>query len=183
LEGKQQALLTDTVGFIRKLPHNLVDAFRSTLEEARYADYIIHVVDASSESAEDDMRVVYETLDMLKIEGKKVLTVFNKIDKISPETGIDVRGLKDTRAYMTVKMSAKTGEGTEDFLEAVTAMIREDRRRLEKVFSYSEMSAVSEIRDNGLIIKEDYRDDGIYIEADVPARLYGKYNKILPVNY
>lgn len=183
LEGKQQALLTDTVGFIRKLPHNLVDAFRSTLEEARYADYIIHVVDASSESAEDDMRVVYETLDMLKIEGKKVLTVFNKIDKITPGTGIDVRGLKDTRAYMTVKMSAKTGEGTEDFLEAVTAMIREDRRRLEKVFSYSEMSAVSEIRDNGLIIKEDYRDDGIYIEADVPARLYGKYNKILPVNY
>ncbi len=176
IDGKQQALLTDTVGFIRKLPHNLVDAFRSTLEEARYADYIIHVVDASSENAEEDMRVVYETLDMLKIEGKKVLTVFNKIDKITPETGIDVRGLKDTRAYMTVKMSAKTGEGTDDFLDAVTTMIREDRRRLEKVFGYSEMSAVSEIRDNGLIIKEDYRDDGIYIEADVPARLYGKYS-------
>ena len=176
IDGKQQALLTDTVGFIRKLPHNLVDAFRSTLEEARYADYIIHVVDASSENAEEDMRVVYETLDMLKIEGKKVLTVFNKIDKITPESGIDVRGLKDTRAYMTVKMSAKTGEGTDDFLDAVTTMIREDRRRLEKVFGYSEMSAVSEIRDNGLIIKEDYRDDGIYIEADVPARLYGKYS-------
>ena len=176
IDGKQQALLTDTVGFIRKLPHNLVDAFRSTLEEARYADYIIHVVDASSENAEEDMRVVYETLDMLKIEGKKVLTVFNKIDKITPETGIDERGLKDTRAYMTVKMSAKTGEGTDDFLDAVTTMIREDRRRLEKVFGYSEMSAVSEIRDNGLIIKEDYRDDGIYIEADVPARLYGKYS-------
>ena len=175
IDGKQQALLTDTVGFIRKLPHNLVDAFRSTLEEARYADYIIHVVDASSENAEEDMRVVYETLDMLKIEGKKVLTVFNKIDKITPETGIDVRGLKDTRAYMTVKMSAKTGEGTDDFLDAVTTMIREDRRRLEKVFGYSEMSAVSEIRDNGLIIKEDYRDDGIYIEADVPIRLYNKY--------
>ena len=176
IDGKQQALLTDTVGFIRKLPHNLVDAFRSTLEEARYADYIIHVVDASSENAEEDMKVVYETLDMLKIEGKKVLTVFNKIDKITPESGIDVRGLKDTRAYMTVKMSAKTGEGTDDFLDAVTTMIREDRRRLEKVFGYSEMSAVSEIRDNGLIIKEDYRDDGIYIEADVPTRLYGKYN-------
>ena len=176
IDGKQQALLTDTVGFIRKLPHNLVDAFRSTLEEARYADYIIHVVDASSENAEEDMKVVYETLDMLKIEGKKVLTVFNKIDKITPESGIDVRGLKDTRAYMTVKMSAKTGEGTDDFLDAVTTMIRENRRRLEKVFGYSEMSAVSEIRDNGLIIKEDYRDDGIYIEADVPARLYGKYS-------
>jgi GTP-binding protein HflX len=178
LEGKQQALLTDTVGFIRKLPHNLVDAFRSTLEEARYADYIIHVVDASSENAEEDMRVVYETLDMLGIEGKKVLTVFNKIDKIGGEdTASDdkVRGLKDSRSYMTVKISAKTGDGIDDLLNAITTMIREDRRRLERMFSYSEMSAVSEIRDGGLLITEDYRDDGIYIEADVPIRLYNKY--------
>ena len=178
LEGKQQALLTDTVGFIRKLPHNLVDAFRSTLEEARYADYIIHVVDSSSENAEEDMRVVYETLDMLGIEGKKVLTVFNKIDKIGGEdTASDekVRGLKDSRSYMTVKISAKTGDGIDDLLNAITTMIREDRRRLERMFSYSEMSAVSEIRDGGLLITEDYRDDGIYIEADVPIRLYNKY--------
>ena len=178
LEGKQQALLTDTVGFIRKLPHNLVDAFRSTLEEARYADYIIHVVDSSSENAEEDMRFVYETLDMLGIEGKKVLTVFNKIDKIGGEdTASDekVRGLKDSRSYMTVKISAKTGDGIDDLLNAITTMIREDRRRLERMFSYSEMSAVSEIRDGGLLITEDYRDDGIYIEADVPIRLYNKY--------
>ena len=69
---------------------------------------------------------------------------------------------------MTVKISAKTGDGIDDLLNAITTMIRADRRRLERMFSYSEMSAVSEIRDNGLITKEDYRDDGIYIEADVP---------------
>ena len=80
-------------------------------------------------------------------------------------------------AYIFSSCSVYSSEpGYGQPLEAVTTMIREDRRRLEKVFGYSEMSAVSEIRDNGLIIKEDYRDDGIYIEADVPARLYGKYS-------
>ena len=191
LEGKQQALLTDTVGFIRKLPHNLVDAFRSTLEEAKYADYIIHVVDASSENVEDDMRVVYETLDMLGIEGKKILTVFNKIDKIGEKTSDaweefdkdngeaeDVEmHLRDVRAYMTVKISAKTGEGVDDLLNSVSEMIRQDRKRLEKTFAYSDMSAVAEIRNMGKLITEDYRDDGIYIEAEVPIRIYSKYNR------
>jgi GTP-binding protein HflX len=172
LDGKQQVLLTDTVGFIRKLPHNLIDAFRSTLEEAKYADYIIHVVDASSEDAEEDMRVVYETLDMLGIEGKKVLTVFNKMDNHINEPRLYIR---DERAYMTVKISAKTGDGIDILMEAMTEMIRKDRKRLERLFSYSEMSAVAEVRQTSRIISEEYRDDGIYIEAEVPGRIYGKY--------
>ena len=174
LEGKQQALLTDTVGFIRKLPHNLVDAFRSTLEEAKYADYIIHVVDISSENFEEDMRVVYETLDMLGIEGKKIITVYNKVDKLTDAEEIHVR---DPRAYMTVNISAKTGEGVEKLINTLAEVIRQDRKKIERVFSYSEMSAVSEIRNMGRILTEDYRDDGIYIEAEVPARLYKKYVK------
>ena len=172
LDGKQQVLLTDTVGFIRKLPHNLIDAFRSTLEEAKYADYIIHVVDASSDEAEEDMRVVYETLDMLGIEGKKVLTVFNKMDNHINEPRLYIR---DERAYMTVKISAKTGDGIDILMEAMTEMIRKDRKRLERLFSYSEMSAVAEVRQTSRIISEEYRDDGIYIEAEVPGRIYGKY--------
>ena len=174
LEGKQQALLTDTVGFIRKLPHNLVDAFRSTLEEAKYADYIVHVVDISSENLEEDMRVVYETLDMLGIEGKKIITVYNKVDKLTDAEEIHVR---DPRAYMTVNISAKTGEGVEKLINTLAEVIRQDRKKIERVFSYSEMSAVSEIRNMGRILTEDYRDDGIYIEAEVPARLYKKYVK------
>ena len=190
LEGKKQALLTDTVGFIRKLPHNLVDAFRSTLEEAKYADYIIHVVDSSSENAEDDMRVVYETLDMLGIEGKKILTVFNKIDKLNSkpvsnawetneqESSGDVEThIRDARAYMTVRISAKTGEGIEELIKSLSEMIGQDRKYLKKLFSYSEMSDVAEIRNSGSVITEDFREDGIYIEAEVPLRIYSKYNK------
>lgn len=200
LEGKKQALLTDTVGFIRKLPHNLVDAFRSTLEEAKYADYIIHVVDSSSENAEDDMRVVYETLDMLGIEGKKILTVFNKIDKLNSklvsntwetsdgksnawetneqESSGDVEThIRDARAYMTVRISAKTGEGIEELIKSLSEMIGQDRKYLKKLFSYSEMSDVAEIRNSGSVITEDFREDGIYIEAEVPLRIYSKYNR------
>ncbi len=190
LEGKKQALLTDTVGFIRKLPHNLVDAFRSTLEEAKYADYIIHVVDSSSENAEDDMRVVYETLDMLGIEGKKILTVFNKIDKLNSkpvsnawetneqESSDEVEThIRDARAYMTVRISAKTGEGIEELIKSLSEMIGQDRKYLKKLFSYSEMSDVAEIRNSGSVITEDFREDGIYIEAEVPLRIYSKYNK------
>ena len=81
LSGKQQILLTDTVGFIRKLPHHLIEAFKSTLEEARYADYIIHVVDVSNPQADKQMHIVYDTLHSLGIEDKRIVTLFNKQDK------------------------------------------------------------------------------------------------------
>lgn len=183
METGEKLLLTDTVGFIRKLPHNLVDAFRSTLEEAKYADHIIHVVDASSENAEEDMKVVYETLDMLGIEGKKIITVFNKIDKLIPQdrpSGEDyedeiLAGLRDTRGYKKVRISAKTGRGIDDLLKAMSEVIKEDRKYMEKVFCYNEMSKVADIRKNGIVKKEEYRDDGIYIEAEVPAAIFNRY--------
>ena len=183
METGEKLLLTDTVGFIRKLPHNLVDAFRSTLEEAKYADHIIHVVDASSENAEEDMKVVYETLDMLGIEGKKIITVFNKIDKLIPQdrpSGEDyedeiLAGLRDTRGYKKVRISAKTGRGIDDLLKAMSEVIKEDRKYMEKVFGYNEMSKVADIRKNGIVKKEEYRDDGIYIEAEVPAAIFNRY--------
>lgn len=83
LEGKQKILLTDTVGFIRKLPHHLIEAFKSTLEEARYADIIIHVVDASNPQMDTQMYVVYDTLRQLGVEGKPVITLFNKQDLLA----------------------------------------------------------------------------------------------------
>ena len=183
METGEKLLLTDTVGFIRKLPHNLVDAFRSTLEEAKYADHIIHVVDASSENAEEDMKVVYETLDMLGIEGKKIITVFNKIDKLIPQDrlpGEDYEdeilvGLRDARGYKKVRISAKTGRGIDDLLKAMSEVIKEDRKYMEKVFGYNEMSKVADIRKNGIVKKEEYRDDGIYIEAEVPAAIFNRY--------
>ena len=122
LPGKQQMLLTDTVGFIRKLPHHLVEAFRSTLEEAKYADYILHVVDASSPQMEKQMYIVYQTLDMLGVRDKKIVTLFNKMDLL--EEG---EILRDFRADQTICISAKTGQGLEDVRMALARLLREDK--------------------------------------------------------
>lgn len=163
--GKQKILLIDTVGFIRKLPHNLIDAFRSTLEEAKYADYIIHVVDASSENRNEEMKVAYNTLDRLGIKGKKVITIFNKIDKITDE---DMKlGLFDLRAVKYLSISAKKGTALEMLPEVIDSVLREDRNLIERLFSYNEMSEIAEIKRNGEVLEEEYRDDGIWIKAYV----------------
>ena len=113
LDDGQQILLTDTVGFIRKLPHHLVEAFKSTLEEAKYADYIIHVVDAANPQVETQMHIVYETLRELGVLGKKTITLFNKQDLEGASQ------LRDFKADYTLKISAKTGEGL-DSLKALS---------------------------------------------------------------
>ena len=102
LPSGQEILLTDTVGFIRKLPHHLVDAFKSTLEEAKYADFIVHVVDASNPQWDTQMHVVYSTLQDLGVTDKKIITLFNKCDRV---TGDEV--LQDFRADKTLRISAK----------------------------------------------------------------------------
>ena len=103
LPSGQEILLTDTVGFIRKLPHHLIDAFKSTLEEAKYADMILHVVDVSNPQADEQMFTVYETLQGLKVQDKPIITVFNKQDRLE---GIPV--IRDFKADYTVSISAKT---------------------------------------------------------------------------
>ncbi len=168
LPGKQQILLTDTVGFIRKLPHHLIDAFRSTLEEAKYADYIIHVLDASNPQMEKQMQIVYETLDLLEVKDKKVITLFNKIDQLpQPEP------MRDFRADKTLSISAKTGQGLDKVREALSEVLREDKVLIERVLSYEKMSLLSQIRKKGEVLEEEYRGEGIYIKAYVPMALYG----------
>ncbi len=163
--GKQKILLTDTVGFIRKLPHDLIDAFRSTLEEAKYADYILHVVDASSDNRDAEMKVAYNTLDTLGITGKKIITIFNKIDKITDD---DMRmGLFDLRAVKYLSISAKEGTGLNELPDVIDSVLREDRHLIERLFGYNEMSAIAEIKRNGEVIEEEYLDDGIRIRAYV----------------
>ena len=167
LSGKQEILLTDTVGFIRKLPHHLIDAFRSTLEEAKYADYIIHVVDASNPQMEKQMYIVYETLRQLGVEGKPVLTLFNKQDLCT-----DTEALHDARADMTLHISARTGEGMEQVKEALEQMLRGNKIYMERLIPYTETAILAKIRSAGELVSEDYRADGIYIQAYVPRELY-----------
>ncbi len=169
LPGKQQILLTDTVGFIRKLPTELIKAFRSTLEEAAFADYLIHVVDASDPEWETYQKTVYETLDLLEIREKPVLTVFNKMDLIEGETHF-----LDDRAEKTVKISAKKGQGLDLLQDALAELLRDGKKRLEMIIPFDRMSLIAEIRKKGELQVEDYRAEGVYVEAYVPADLYGR---------
>lgn len=172
LESGQEILLTDTVGFIRKLPHHLVEAFRSTLEEAKYADIIVHVVDASNPQKDKQMHTVYETLEMLGVKDKKVITLFNKLDKVE-----EAEILHDFKADKTLRISAKTGEGLPKFKEILEEILREDKKLLEGTFPYSEGGQLTVIRKYGELLEEDYRDDGIYVKAFVPVELYRNLEK------
>jgi len=160
LENNQEILLTDTVGFISKLPHNLIDAFRSTLEEAVYADIIIHVVDASDPEYEEKMKVVYETLNSLKVEGKPVITLFNKCDILNRE-----EILVDRRAERSIRISAKTGQGLDMLKDTLTGFLRQNKHYREIHIPFSEAGRLYELKAGNEIIDEKYEEDGIYIRG------------------
>jgi len=168
LPSGNEVLLTDTVGFIRKLPHHLIEAFKSTLEEAKYADLIVHMIDASNPEADTQMLIVYNTLRELGIEDKEVVSLYNKID-VMPEDTILPR---DFHAEHTLKISAKTGEGLEEFKELVDKILRQQRIYLEKLIPYKDSAKLALIRKHGELELEDYREDGIYIKAMVPTNIY-----------
>ncbi|MBO5372230.1 MAG: GTPase HflX [Lachnospiraceae bacterium] len=169
LPGKQQILLTDTVGFIRKLPHHLIEAFKSTLEEAKYADYIIHVVDASNPQADKQMYIVYETLRSLGVEDKKIVTLFNKQDLRT-----DDEPLRDFQADKTLGISAKYGQGLDEFKEVLSELLREDKILIERVISYQDAGILQLIRKQGELLEEEYQAEGIFVRAYVPMEVYGK---------
>lgn len=172
LESGQQILLTDTVGFIRKLPHHLINAFRSTLEEAKYADIILHVVDSSNPEAYKHMHVVYETLENLGVRDKTIITAFNKMDKIEEQPI-----LKDFKADRTVQISAKTGKGMDELLNIIEEILKEHKILIEKVFPYSDAGKIQVIRKYGQLLQEEYQTEGIYVEAYVPKEIYLQLEK------
>lgn len=169
LESGQKILLTDTVGFIHKLPHHLINAFRSTLEEAKYADMIIHVVDASNPQMEQQMSVVYETLENLGVKDKTIITAFNKMDKMDAAS---IYSLRDDKADDTVCISAKTGAGTQKLLQMIEKVLRESKIYVEQVVPYDKAGQIAVIRKYGQLLEEEYREDGIRVRAYIPAE-YG----------
>ena len=169
LEGKQQVLLTDTVGFIRKLPHHLIEAFKSTLEEAKYADIIIHVVDASNPQMDTQMYVVYDTLRQLGVEGKPIITLFNKQDKLeAPQM------FRDLHADYTFAVSAKTGQGLGELKGALLDIIRQDQIYVERLYDFSEAGKIQLIRKHGQLLEEEYVAEGIAVKAYIPKSIYGR---------
>ena len=172
LPGGEKVLLTDTVGFIRKLPHHLVEAFKSTLEEARYCDVILHVVDCSNPQMDMQMHVVYETLRRLDIKDKEIITVFNKVDRPDADTAC-----RDMSADYKVRLSAKTGEGIGELLDLFAVILRNRRIYFEKVFAYKDAGRIQTIRKSGQLLSEEYQDDGIHVKAYVPVELFEELYK------
>lgn len=162
LSNGQNIMLTDTVGFISKLPHHLIQAFRSTLEEAKYSDMILHVVDASNPDMERQMHAVYETLRQLEIGDKPIITVFNKIDKLQV-----IPILKDLKADATVLVSAKKTEGFEQLLYLLEHKLRESQIYVETLICYKDAAILADIRRYGQLLSEEYKEDGILIKAYV----------------
>ena len=161
-------MLTDTVGFIRKLPHHLVDAFKSTLEEAKYADFIVHVVDASNPQWDTQMHVVYATLQDLGVTDKKIITLFNKQDQVT-----DGEPIRDFKADHTLAISAKEGTGLEELKELFCTLLRDNKILVERTISYQDAGILQQIRKSGELLEEEYRPDGIFIRAYVTPEIYG----------
>lgn len=167
LESGQQILLTDTVGFIRKLPHHLIDAFRSTLEEAKYADIILHVVDSSNTAIDRQIYTVYETLENLGVKEKVIITAFNKQDKLETQETI-----KDLKADKCVKISAKERMGLDILLNTIEEILQERQVLIEKIISYQEAGKIQIIRKYGRLLEEEYQEEGIFIKAYIPKEIY-----------
>ena len=169
LDNTQEILVTDTVGFIRKLPHHLVEAFKSTLEEAKYADIIIHVVDASNPQMDEQMHVVYDTLRQLGAADRPVITLFNKQDKLE-----SAGSYRDFQAEYSIPASAKTGEGLAELKKALLEIVRREQIYVERLYDFSEASKIQLIRSRGQLLSEKYVPEGIEVKAYGPKDIYGK---------
>ena len=171
LDGSE-ALLTDTVGFINKLPHHLIQAFRATLEELEYADILLHVTDCSNPAHAEQMAVVYDTLKALNCADKPVITAFNKIDKSGrPDSYADARALR------VIPISAKTGENLPELLNIIQETIQSMRQRVNVLIPYQESRLVNLLHEKCEIITEEHREDGTYIEAYADSETVGRVNK------
>lgn len=166
--------LTDTVGFIRNLPHHLVAAFQSTLEEVTFSDFIIHLVDVSNPAWEIQRDAVIETLETLKAAEKPMLTVFNKIDRLTNRT-MPRRLVAEWPN--SVAISASTGVGIDDMLLAVIRQVQDLLGTVRALIPYSESGLVQECYDYGRVRNVEYREDGILLEGELVLEMRQKLKK------
>lgn len=172
LPDGRTVMLIDTVGLVRRLPHQLVDAFRSTLEEAANATVILNLCDASDECCTEHLCVTMNLLAALGCADKPIISVLNKCDLCGGSFVLPAQG-------EFVMISAKTGEGLGNLLAKIQLSLPLTRKKAELLIPYNEGSLVNYIREEGVLIKEDYRADGIYIKAVVDVRFLDKHNDII----
>ena len=159
-------ILSDTVGFIAKLPHHLVDAFRATLEELEYADLLLHVIDSSDPNRQEHIQVVESLISKLAKPGTKVLQCYNKADLVEPE---DIPIGEDI-----VKISAANGDGMDDLLKAIENALGHSRHHIQVTLPYSMGGMVDTLHSSSQVLNVDYTGDGIVVETIVDPILYGK---------
>ena len=169
LPDGRSVLLVDTVGLIRRLPHHLVEAFKSTLEEAANADVILHICDASAEDVKEQAEVTMKLLSELGCEGIPVITVLNKCDLIEGIDNLDTAGIADT-----VKISAKLGKGIPQLLEAIEKALPETSKRMKICLPFNMAGLLNLIREKGEVYSEEYREDGIYADVLVDIKILPK---------
>lgn len=176
LPNNQEVLLTDTVGFIRKLPHLLVAAFRSTLEEAVQADVLIHLIDASHSMAMEQAEAAMDVLYELGAKDKPMITVMNKIDRLE-----DLSILKKLRVRFpkTVSISALKQEGFEDLIALMVEELQKRRGIVSLRIPQKDYAVVSEVMQHGKIMKQDYEDNDVLIHVDIPFQYIGKFSRYI----
>ena len=167
LPDGRSVMLIDTVGFISRLPHHLVEAFKSTLEEAAQADVIIHVVDASNPSCEEQAAVTRKLLSELGCDGIPVVTVFNKCDKIAYADSLEA-----DKEELEVLISAKTGKGLDEMLEAVARALPDSCVRCRLIMPFDKAGLLNTIRIDGKVFSEEYTAEGIAVDALVDKKIF-----------
>ena len=172
LPDGRTVMLIDTVGLVRRLPHQLVDAFRSTLEEAANATVILNLCDASDECCTEHLNVTMNLLAALGCADKPIISVLNKCDLCDGSFVLPAQG-------EFVMISAKTGEGLGNLLAKIQLSLPPTRRKAELLIPYNEGGLVSYIREEGVLIKEDYRADGIYVKAVVDIQFLDKHKDLI----
>lgn len=165
-------MLIDTVGLVRRLPHHLVEAFRSTLEEAAQSDIIINLCDASSDEAQVHLEVTRDLLDSLGCGDTPILTVLNKCDLLD-------KSLLAQRFEGCIKISARTGEGIDNLLSAIEDNLPVRMKRVSLLIPFANAAVISEIRSDGTLQNEEYTADGIKVEAVVDEKLYARVSAFI----
>ena len=170
LPDGRRIMLVDTVGLVRRLPHHLVEAFKSTLEEAVFADIILNVCDASSEECNEHLEVTQNLLDALGCSGKPIISIMNKCDKVENIYDLPTIG-------KVVMISALNGTGIDELLEKIVENLPRTRKTVELLVPYSCGEVVSIFRKDGVVFEEDYRENGIYLKVLADIHLLEKYKE------
>ncbi len=174
LQDSRKILLVDTVGFIRKLPHHLVEAFKSTLEEAAVADVLLHVIDASNEQYSDHIRVVRSVLEDIGAGGKPIAAVFNKCDRLSPDTI-----LADGKHDAEVKISAKTHEGFDELLKVIADLAPGKKKEVRALIPYTDGAMLSELHSTQKILAEEYTETGTLVTLLCDEQTFSRIKKYI----